>query len=239
MENLIISGISIIDIVALLWFVCVWIGYIIFTRNRSNNERSGLIAEMNVVRSDWAFELIKRDNRIMDSQLINGLISKETFFASTTMLIIASTLALMGVGEEALNLFQNIPFAQTTSHILWELKVLVLIIIFMFAFFKFTWSIRQHSYCAVLIGSIPTAKQSETDKSIIKAHQLAKLTSLAANNFNDGLRAYYFALAELSWFYHPLLFMFTTTWVVLVLYRREFHSNALAILKHKELPKHE
>jgi len=44
------------------------------------------------------------------------------------------------------------------------------------------------------------------------------------------LRAYYFALAELSWFFHPALFMLTTAWVVSVLYRREFHSKALKIL---------
>lgn len=236
MTNINDSGISILDALALLWLIGVWIGYIIFTRYRCHIDKTGLIAEMNNVRSEWAFELIKRENRIMDSQLINGLISKETFFASTTMLIIASTLALMGVGDEVLHLFQNIPFAQATSKILWELKVLVLIIIFMFAFFKFTWSIRQHSYCATLIGSIPAASEGESDRLTIKAHQLAKLSSLAANNFNDGLRAYYFALAELSWFYHPLVFMFATTWVVLVLFRREYHSNAHAILKHRGMP---
>ncbi len=235
MLNINDSGISILDVLALLWFFGLWIGYIVFTRYRCHTDKTGLIAEMNNVRKEWGLELIKRENRIMDSQLINGLISKETFFASTTMLIIASTLALMGVGDDVLHLFQNIPFAQTTSNILWELKVLVLIIIFMFAFFKFTWSIRQHSYCATLLGSIPHASQGESQRSLVKAHQLSKLSSLAANNFNDGLRAYYFALAELSWFYHPLVFMFATTWVVLVLFRREYHSNAHAILSNKEL----
>ena len=224
-------GISFLDVLALSWFVIVWVGYIRFTRYKCNTDKTGLIAQMNKVRKEWALELIRRDNRIMDSQLINGLIRKETFFASTTMLILASSLALMGVGDEVLNLFQNIPFAQTTSQVLWELKVLVLIIIFMFAFFKFTWSIRQHSYCSTFLGSIPPANESETQGAKAKAKQLADLSSLAANHFNDGLRAYYFALAQLSWFFHPLVFMFATTWVVIVLYRREYHSNALAILK--------
>ncbi len=44
------------------------------------------------------------------------------------------------------------------------------------------------------------------------------------------MRAYYFALAELSWFFHPWAFVVATAWVVLVLYRREFHSKALEIL---------
>jgi len=237
MQNLTNSGISILDILALLWFAVVWLGYIRFSWNKCKNEKIGLIAEMNNVRKEWGLELLKRENRIMDSQLINGLIRKETFFASTTMLILASTIALMGLGDEVLHLFQNIPFAQTTSKILWELKVLVLIVVFMFAFFKFTWSIRQHSYCAILLGSVPPASERDTPKALAKAKQLADLTSLAASQFNNGLRAYYFALATLSWFYHPLAFMFATTWIVGILYRREYHSRAHAILKNKELLK--
>lgn len=233
MQNLTNSGISILDILALFWFVTLWLGYIRFSRYKCLNEKTGLIAQMNNVRKEWALEIIKRDNRIMDSQLINGLIRKETFFASTTMLILASTIALMGVGDEVLSLSKNIPYAETTTKILWVLKVLVLIAVFMFAFFKFTWSIRQHSYCAILLGSIPPANESETPRALAKAQQLADLTSLAAGQFNNGLRAYYFALATLSWFYHPLAFIIATTGVVGILYRREYHSNALVILKKK------
>lgn len=236
MQTLANLGITVLDLAALLWFFLMWIGYVIFTRYRCDTKNAGLVAKMNQVRKEWAFELLKRDNRIMDSQVINGLISKEAFFASTTMLIIASTLALMSVSDEVFDLFDNIPFAHKTSNILWLLKVLVLIIIFIFAFFKFTWAIRQHSICATLMGSIPAFEQSETPAAQIKAHQLAKLSSLASGNFNDGLRAYYFAVAALSWFYHPLAFMVATAWVVIILYRREYRSPAHAILCIKALP---
>ena len=230
MQNISNLGISTLDIAALLWFIFIWVGYIKFSKNKCKKEKIGLIAEMDTIRKEWATELLKRDNRVMDSQLINGLIRKETFFASTTMLILASTLALMGVGDQAILLFQNIPFAQTTSMVLWELKVFILIMIFMFAFFKFTWSIRQHSYCATLLGSIGPPEERAEAKSILKARQFADLSSLAANHFNNGLRAYYFALAELSWFFHPLAFMFASTWVVVILYRREYYSKAHGIL---------
>lgn len=234
MQNLSNLDISTLDTIALLWFVTIWVSYIVFSRNKCKKDKIGLIAEMNAVRKEWGLELIKRENRVMDSQLINGLIRKESFFASTTMLLLASTLALMGVGDEVLQLVNNIPYAQDTSIVAWELKVLVLIIVFMYAFFKFTWSIRQHSYCAILLGSIPPASEADSKKSLAKARQLADLSSLAANHFNDGLRAYYFALAELSWFFHPVVFIFATTWVVIVLYRREYHSKAHAILIDKD-----
>jgi uncharacterized membrane protein len=53
---------------------------------------------------------------------------------------------------------------------------------------------------------------------------------MAAHHFNFGIRSYYFALAVLAWLVSPWLFVAATTWVVFVLYRREFHSSALSTL---------
>jgi len=53
----------------------------------------------------------------------------------------------------------------------------------------------------------------------------------AVLNFNRGVRAYYFGLAALSWFMHPMLFAAVTIWVVAVVYRREFMSPTLTLLE--------
>jgi uncharacterized membrane protein len=53
----------------------------------------------------------------------------------------------------------------------------------------------------------------------------------AAETFNDGLRAYYFAFAALAWFISPLSMVIATGLVVMILYSREFRSEVLAILK--------
>ena len=52
-------------------------------------------------------------------------------WAETTLLILASTVALLG-------LFNEIPFAQASPPALWELKVSVLAMTFVHAFFKLT-----------------------------------------------------------------------------------------------------
>ena len=52
----------------------------------------------------------------------------------------------------------------------------------------------------------------------------------AAEHFNKALRTFYFGLAALSWFLQPYLFMALTALVVVVVYRREFHSHTLVIL---------
>ncbi len=57
-----------------------------------------------------------------------------------------------------------------------------------------------------------------------------RLISNAGRHFNMGLRAYYFGLAAITWFFHPLFFMAVTMLVVMVIYRREFHSRAVGNL---------
>jgi uncharacterized membrane protein len=224
------SVLPILDLIALLWFIAAWIGYVAYTKRRNLRDRHGLLAAMNRVREQWAETILARDNRIVDSQVINGLVRKESFFASTTLLLLASVVALLGMGDQVNQLFREIPFARPTPLALWELKVSVLALTFVYAFFKFTWSIRQHSYCAILLAAIPLPPQSSEPEGRRLAQRLARLSNLAARHFNDGMRAYYFSLAELSWFLHPLAFILGTAWVAVVLYRREFHSKALAIL---------
>ena len=88
---------------------------------------------------------------------------------------------------------------------------------------------RQYNFCAIVIGSAPMPNDTHvsTEQRRALAEHTANLIDLAANQFNYGLRAYYFALAVLGWFLHPLVFMLTTLGVICVLYRREFHSKTL------------
>jgi uncharacterized membrane protein len=62
------------------------------------------------------------------------------------------------------------------------------------------------------------------------ALRAARVISMAANQFNFGLRAYYFGMTMLAWFVSPWLFMLMSSGVVLVLYRREFHSDVLQVM---------
>ena len=54
---------------------------------------------------------------------------------------------------------------------------------------------------------------------------------LAAETFNDGLRAYYLSFAAVAWFISPWAFIAATATVLWVLYRREFHSEVLVALR--------
>ena len=58
----------------------------------------------------------------------------------------------------------------------------------------------------------------------------AKILSNAARHFSMGMRSYYYAIAVLSWYLNPILFIIFTSLIVMVIFRREFMSKALDIL---------
>ncbi len=87
----------------------------------------------------------------------------------------------------------------------------------------------QFSITTVLMAGAPLITDEENIREeFIKRHAL--LLSLAGTNFNHGLRAYYFGIAALAWIVNPWLFILSSSWVVSVLYEREFRSQSLRIL---------
>jgi uncharacterized membrane protein len=225
------------DWAALFWFCCAWVGYAWFARVKSQDSQS-LLVLTNRERRNWMLTSTSRENRIIDGSIVQTLTASPSFFASTTILIIGGLIATLGTSEKA-NLFvREIPFAANTSNTVFDLKLVVLLGIFIYAFFRFTWSQRVYSFGALLVGAAPAHDQF-TDEShrLAYADRAGKLMALAAETFNDGLRAYFMAFAVIAWLTSPLAFAIATAAVVWALYRREFKSDVLAILaKDTNLP---
>jgi uncharacterized membrane protein len=213
------------DLFAFLWFLVCWIGYTRFADLRSR-DRLTLMNVMHGYRRHWMHEMLRRDVRIVDSNIIMILARSATFLASTTIFILAGLIAVMGTMDTAMEVVSNLRYAVESSREVWELKMFALVLVFIYAFFKFTWSMRHFNYLSIMIGAAPSS-QNLPQWSDSFAERAAKVSSKASNTFNRGPRAYYFGLAFLGWFLHPLLFALATTLVVGVLYRREFKSGML------------
>lgn len=223
-----LSILSPADYAALLWFFAASSGYVRFAAWKAQRAPS-LLGAVNLHRRKWMERVVERENRIVDSSLISMLSNVATFLASTTVLILGGLVALLGTTEKAVDVMAEIPFAVKGSHRLWEMKVLLLITIFGFAFFKFTWALRQFNVLAILVGAAPAmgGDAREEEEFVLRA---TDISVYAGENFNNGLRTYYFGLAALAWFLHPLLFALATAGVVVVLYLREFRSPTLETL---------
>lgn len=219
---------SVLDWIALVWFFVWWVGYVAFAHWYARR-RPSLVGVMTAQRRQWMTSVMDRENRIGDVSILTNLSNGATFFASTTLLILGGLLALLGTTDKLASVVTDLPFARQSSEQVWEIKVLLLTGIFMFAFFKFTWALRLYHFCSVLVGSaLPVGERGPaTDAFIGRATRTA---TQGAESFNNGLRAYYFALAATIWVINPWMWMIATSWTVLILYHREFHSDALQAL---------
>jgi uncharacterized membrane protein len=198
-------------------------------------ERRSMIGAIQIQRVAWMTNMARRgDHRTMDVILLNNIAQGNAFFASTTALAIGGMAAVMGSGDRAQAALERLPFAAMAHPILWELKLVTIMTIFVFAFFKFAWAFRLGHYTAIMIGATPFldrgADESTTATCDDHATRTARLAGLSGEHANSGLRSFYYAIAALAWFYHPIAFMVVTTWVVAILARRDFFSRSRLLI---------
>ena len=222
------------DLAAVVLFAASWIGYVYFAAWHGSRVPS-LHSRMDRFRREWMVQMIGRDNRMVDVNVMRSATRSSQFFASTTMLILGALLASMGYVQQAQDLVSGLPFTVKASARLLEIKMLLLVLIFVHAFFKFSWAIRQLNYSAILVAAAPKMPKDNPEQFAPHINRLARITSYAGSNFNHGLRSYYFAMAAMAWFLHPWLMVVATAWVVLILYHREFKSKTLQAMAEEDV----
>ncbi|MCB6184723.1 DUF599 domain-containing protein [Leeia sp. TBRC 13508] len=211
-----------LDGLAIIWFILLWVGYSWYT-DRGVSAKTGLVVASHQHRVFWAKSILSRGLQVADAVLVGNLMSSVSFYASTTIYVLAGLLALMGTVDKVILFASSFSYYQGTSREVWEFKLLLLVVVFVIAYFKFTWSLRQFNFLSILLGAAPSTSEDHA----VYADRLAKLNTYAGDEFNRGIRAYYFGLAAIAWFIQPLAFIVASTLVVIILYRRDFASEAL------------
>ena len=215
-------SLSILDWIALAIFAGSWVGYSTLVDRHPGLRARSVIAAMDEHRRRWLRTTVTRDNRIMDTNIIGNLMNSTSFLANTAIFILGGLVAMMGSPDLGNRVFGALPFAATPDPAAWEMKIALLLLIFVRAFFELTWALRQFNYCSIVIGGISHDPAEPTRDR--HAEMAAKVANRAARHFNTGLRAYYFGLAALAWILHPLALVVASLFVVQELYRREFRS---------------
>ena len=214
-----------VDILAVGFFILEWTVYAI-TLEHTAYGRDSLSSRMHVYREVWIRRMLERQTRMVDTQIMASLQNGTAFFASTSLLAVGGALALLRSTNEALAVLRALPIDLSPSPALWEIKCVGLVLIFVYAFFKFAWAYRLFNYVAILLGAMPPAEQRDTPEAEAHVARTTKLFEAAGRHFNRGQRAFFFALGYLGWFVSPWVLFITTALVVIVTWRRQFASNA-------------
>ena len=142
------------NLLAVAWFALCWGGYTRYAIWKGR-DTACLASVLHLYREDWMRRMLLRDNRIADASVIGNLERNASFFASSTLIILAGILTVLGASDRALSLLADLPLVQQTSQGMSEIKLLCLAMVFVYAFFTFSWCMRQYNFAAVLVGSAP------------------------------------------------------------------------------------
>ncbi|PTW61503.1 putative membrane protein [Breoghania corrubedonensis] len=214
-----------LDLAALAWFTCSWLGYN-WLVERSRWKTSSLSHAMDSYRHQWMHAMLARPLRMIDAQIMSGLQQGTAFFASTSLLALGACFALLNATDLALAVYADLPLAIATTRAEWEAKVLGLLLIAAYAFFKFGWSYRLFNYCSIMVGAVPNEEKEPSPEARALVARAGDLNVLAGRHFSRGQRAFFFAVGFLCWFAGPIPFIAGTTCVLVVLLRRQFFSAA-------------
>lgn len=224
-----LSLFSPLDLAAVAFLLMAWagIGWLIDHPPKRLPSVSALMAD---VRREWMRQMALRDVRIFDAQMLGVLRQGAAFFASASLLSIGGVLAAIGNTERLAGVAQDLSL-DAAPVVVWEFKLLLILLFLTNAFLKFVWGHRLFGYCSALMGAVPN-DPADPD-ALPRAAQAAEINITAARGFNRGLRAIYFALTTTAWLIGPEALIVATVLTLSVLYRREFASQSRSVLLGK------
>jgi len=210
------------------WLALVLFVLAIFAYGRFADRTNGgmLNAHMRLVRRRWMLRYLERDDRVLDAIFTGHSMNSISLFASATLLIVATLLGLLGNADLAYRLAIQSTFITHTTGALFQVKLMGVVVVFIYGFYRFTWALLQYNYLLALTASAPLPGDLAPETRTAMAQQLSIVLNAAVTSFHSGFRTYYFALAWVGWFFHPIVFMAATVFVTFILVYRQLHSPA-------------
>ena len=200
--------------------IACWLAYnfgVPFVETR----RPSLSVIMSMQRRRWVANATRRESP-MDAILSGNLMQSVSFQASTSVLLVLAIFAAFGQLPALMQTLSTLSLGNDYTIADMQIHLLVLLAIFVASFFSFTLSLRQFNHFCIMIGAISHDMPATEDE----IDAMAMLNSLAARNFNNGIRAYYFAVPAVAWFASPWLAIAIAVVTTGIIVHREFFSSA-------------
>ncbi|MGH1411948.1 MAG: DUF599 domain-containing protein [Pelagimonas sp.] len=224
--NTVIDALEPLDLGAVGLFLALWLSLSWLIENPPKN-RPSTSKLMSEYRRLWLREFVTRDPRIFDSQIVSSLRQGTAFFASASMIAIGGGFALLGNADRLRGVAQDLT-ASADPVVVWELKLILMLVMAANAFLKFVWSHRLFGYCSVLMAAVPNDPSDPV--AMPRAVKAAEINITAAKAYNRGLRSVYFGIASAAWLGGAIPLLIATFFTLLVIIRREFASHSREVL---------
>src|SRR5690606_39325569 len=132
-----------LNLFAFRWFMWCWVGDTRYAWHRGRDTPC-LASVLHLYRKDWMARLLLREQRIADASLISNLERNTSFFASSTLLIVAGLITVMGATDQAQNPLRDLPYVAEVSREISEIKLLSMLGFFFYALFTLSWAMLHY-----------------------------------------------------------------------------------------------
>jgi len=183
--------------------------------------RPSLSVIMNMQRRRWVANAAVRESPF-DAILSGNIMGSVSFLASTAVLLILAIFAVFGQVPALMNTLDSLSLDRVYTTLDVQLHLVVMLTMFVLAFFAFTLSLRQFNHFCIMLGAIDHSSPISDEE----IDAIARMNALGAKNFNSGIRAYYFSVATVAWFVAEWLPIVACLLTALILSHREFFSSA-------------
>ena len=219
---------SILDWLALIAF---FVAVLAYGRYADHAGDRLLNARMREIRARWMRRYLEREDRVLDSILTGHSINSIALFSSATLLIVVALLGVFTNADTAYHMALTSSFIIHTTKELFQLKLIGLVCVFVYGFYRFTWALLQYNYFLALVGSAPLKGHLTPAATDELGNQMSVVLNSAVTSFHSGFRSYYHALAWIGWFFHPAVFIAATAFVTFVLVYRQIASPSAGAIK--------
>ncbi len=212
------SSLSNLDIFALAFFIIIWSLYSFLPLIHSTTYN--LSSVIHRYRLQWVKNIVKKSNRgddllvVISKSKIASILMVVAFMAA----FVCCFAIIKGEFEDVINF-----------------KLILMAVVFILAFFKFSWVIRQLSYILLLIEAAPNRKENSDLVADLKrqtryVNKTAIMLSNIDKNYNSGIESLYLSFALIAWIINVWLFILASILIVSLLYYREYMSRSLILL---------
>jgi uncharacterized membrane protein len=212
------------DIAALAVFIFAWIFYEPLLTAFGKKRGHVVHTDLTIIRSAWMQNMTSREVRLMDSQLLGQTLNSCSFFASSNLILIAAASGALFGGPHTFATVSALVVVRTSSRLLFELQLSLVVAVLARGLLDFIWAIRQINYCLAALGAVPDPLPER--ERVAFGETLARLMNPALGSFSAGVRGYYFALAAAAWLFGPWTFIAVTLGMVTLLFWRQRASPA-------------
>lgn len=197
-----------------LLLVC---GYHLYLRYRLRRDPSYTIQAINhLAREHWVENIMaaREQQGILAVQTLRNSTMAATFLASTAILLNIGVLNLMQKDDNLSNILSP-AHAVSAEFInsLWVIKLLLLLMVFFWAFFCFSLAVRMYNHVGYIINSANGSRQFHPSPAYV-----ARLLNRSGRYYSLGMRSYYLSVPLVFWLFGPLYMLAASVGLVVVLH---------------------